>query len=167
MNTTKQTARFLTIPVLIGGGIVLAAALLTRLAVGSPLAVIHKLGASILLPPLWFTSLLWLASYALMGAAAGYLLSCPTGNTRREAFLWRGCTFLVLAVVFSLVWYTLLFGKLYLLSSWICLFFSAVAALICMISWWQIGKWAAIVSLCFAVWQVCLFLLQLAVILHA
>ncbi|MBQ9151214.1 MAG: hypothetical protein IJX72_03100, partial [Clostridia bacterium] len=98
--------------------------------------------------------------------AVGYLLSCPSGNTRREAHLWRGNTFMVLAVVFSLVWYTLLFGKLYLLPSWICLLLSAASALLCTLSWWPIGKWVSIISLYFALWQVCLFFLQLAVILH-
>lgn len=166
MNNTKPNAPILTLPVLVGGGLVLAAALLTRLTVGSPLAVIHKLGASVLLPPLWLTGLLWLGSYVLMGAAVGYLLSCPPGNARREADLWRGCTFLVLAVVFSLVWYTLLFGKLCLLLSCLCLLLAAVCALVCMISWWSVGKGAAVISLGFSLWQICLLFLQFAVILH-
>ena len=40
-----------------GGGIALAAALFTRLRVGSPLPLLHLLNADSILPPLWLTGL--------------------------------------------------------------------------------------------------------------
>ncbi len=166
MKHTKSTVRLITLPTLIGGGVTLTAALLTRLTVGSPLAVVHKLEAFLILPPLWLMSLLWLSAFILMGAAAGHLLACPMGSAKREACLWRGSTFMVLAVVFSLVWYTLLFGKLFLLPSWLCLLLSAAAALVCGVSWRQVAWGAASVALGFALWQITLFLLQFAVLLH-
>lgn len=167
MNQTTSINRFLTLPTLVGGGVVLATALLTRMTVGNPLLILHKLGAMEMLPPLWFLSLIWLSFYLLVGASTGYLLSCPPGNAGREAFLWRGCTFMVLAVVLSLVWFTLLFGKFWLLPSWLCLCLTFVCASICAISWWQIGKGAAIIMWSFTVWQICLFFLQFAVMLSA
>ncbi len=167
MYNTKQNDHVLTLPVLLGGGIVLTVVLLTRLAVGSPLIILHKLGATLALPPMWLMGLLWLGTYVLVGASAGYLLSFPAGNIRRDVHLWRGCTFMVLAVGFSLVWYILLFGKFWLILSWICLCLSAVCAVICTLSWWQIGKVASIIVFGFSLWQICLFFLQLAVILHA
>ena len=155
-----------TLPMLIGGALTTVAALLTRLTVGSPLTVAHKLEALLILPPLWVLSLLWLVHFTLLGAAAGFLLGCPTHNPHQEAAMWRGCTFMVLAAVLSLVWYTLLFGKLCLLPSWLCLLLSAGAAAVCAISWRQTKKGAAVVAFAFSLWQVCLFFLQFAVILH-
>ncbi len=166
MKLRSSAAPRPTLPMLIGGALTLAAALLTRLTVGSPLAVVHKLEAFLILPPLWVLSLVWLMHFAILGAAAGYLLACPAHNPVREAAMWRGCTFMVLAAVFSLVWYTLLFGKLCLLPSWICLLLSAGAALVCALSWRTLGKGAFAAALAFALWQIGLFFLQLTVILH-
>lgn len=167
MNSASKSEQILTLPVLVGGALVLAVALLTRMAVGSPFYLLHKLNATGILPPVWCMSVLWMSAYALSGAVAGYLLSRPTGNAQREACLWRGCTFLILAIVFSLVWYTLLFGKHYLIPSWLCLLMSGGFALICVRAWWSIGKWAALIALGFTLWQICLFFLQFAVIMHA
>ena len=58
MNQTTSINRFLTLPTLVGGGVVLATALLTRMTVGNPLLILHKLGAMEMLPPLWFLSLI-------------------------------------------------------------------------------------------------------------
>ena len=165
MNQAKPIYRFLTLPTLVGGGVVLAAALLTRLTVGNPLMILHKLGALGNLPPLWLLGFIWLTLYLLVGASTGYLLSCPSGKNGREASLWRGCTFMVLAVVLSLVWFTLLFGKFWLLPSWLCLCLAFVCAAICAVSWWQVGKGPAIIIWLFAIWQICLFFLQFAIML--
>ncbi len=155
-----------TLPMLIGAAVVLTAALLTRLAAGSPLGVIHRLNAACLLPPLWLANLLWLAAFALVGAASGDLLVCTGGGAHRQAWLWRGSTFLVSAVVFSLVWYILLFGKLWLILS--CLFplLAAAASLACALAWRRIGGNAWIAAMVFALWQIVLFLWHIAVLLH-
>ncbi len=162
----KTNSRGLTFPALIGAGLLLACAMLTRWSVGSPIILLHKLSASALLPPMWLMSLLWLGFYLLWGAALGDLLSCPPTSPVGEVHLWRGCTFAVLAVVFSLVWYTLLFGKFYLVPSWMCLLVSAAAAFVCAYSWWRVTKWTSCVALLFGLWNICLFFLQFAVILH-
>ena len=167
MKNTQDSFRALPLPALVGGGVTLTAALLTRWAVGSPLPVMHRLEAIRPLPPLWLMSLLWLASFALLGMAIGYLLTCPDGNPRREALFWRGNTFLVLAVVFSLLWYTLLFGKFYPVPSWCCLLLSVAAALVCAFSWIQVKTAAAVSVLIFALWQGYLILLQLTVLMTA
>ena len=69
-----------------GGGIALAAALFTRLRVGSPLPLLHLLNADSILPPLWLTGLCWLSSFFLSGCAAGFILNCRTGGC---AAAWR------------------------------------------------------------------------------
>ena len=68
-----------------GGGIALAAALFTRLRVGSPLPLLHLLNADSILPPLWLTGLCWLSSFFLSGCAAGFILNCRTGGRVRSA----------------------------------------------------------------------------------
>lgn len=167
MPHTSPSARKPKLPMLIGGGVALAAALLTRLTVGTPVTAIHKFEAFLSLPPIWFMGLLWLASFALTGAFAGELLSSPCLPPRDEALAWRGATALVLALVFSLVWYTLLFGKCFLLASWLCLLLSAAAAVWCALSWLQVKRGASLVMFGFFLWQMILFFLQLAVLLHA
>ena len=164
MKNTHPTA---TLPAVSGGGVALAAAILTRLTAGSPLTVIHKLEATLPIPPIWLMSLMWLASFVLFGAAAGLLLVFPHGNPQREASLWRGNTFMVLAMVFSLGWYTLLFGKFCLLPSCLCLLLSAAAALACALAWMQLKRNASVAALVFSLWQIFLFLLQCAVLFHA
>lgn len=154
------------LPVAVGGGVVLAAALLTRFLCGSPLWFLRWSDVSGLLPPLWLLSLLWMTAYVAVGCAAGYLFSCPAWGVARESHLWRGSTFLILAVVVSLVWYTLLFGKHYLLPSWLCLPVSASAAGVCGASWWRLQRAVGCVAWMFGIWQTVLFFLQLAVLLR-
>ena len=162
----KTNSRGLTFPVLIGAGLLLTCAMLTRWSVGSPVLLLHKLNASAILPPMWLMSLLWLGFYVLWGAAFGELLSCLPENPAREVYIWRGSTFAVLAVVFSLVWYTLLFGKYYLVPSWLCLLISALASCVCGYSWCRVVKWTSVIAFLFAIWNICLFFLQFSIILH-
>jgi hypothetical protein len=84
-----------------------------------------------------------------------------------KALAWRGATALILAAVFSLVWYTLLFGKFLLLASWLCLPLSAAAAAWCALSWGQVRRGTAMILWGVFLWETFLFFLQLAVLLHA
>ena len=162
----KTKSAGITVPILIGAGVLMTCALLTRWSVGSPVILLHKLSGVTPLPPMWLMSLLWLGFYLLWGAAAGKLLWNNSKSTLWEIRIWRGCTFAVLAVVFSLVWYTLLFGKFYLIPSWMCLFLSATASFACSCSWWPVVKWTAIVAWLFGIWNIFLFFLQLAIIIY-
>jgi hypothetical protein len=165
-HTARPPHRLAPLPACIGAAVVTAAVLLTRAAVGSPWELLHRLSAASILPPLWLLSLLWMVSFALVGGAAGGLLAAPEGNAHRRAHLWQGSTFLVLAVVFALAWYTLLFGKLWVLIS--CLFplLAAASALLCALSWRLAGGGAWMAPLGYALWQILVLLLQLAVLLH-
>ncbi len=165
MKQSRILAKGCTVPMAIGGGIALSAALLTRLVTGSPLWLIHLGDVSGVLPPLWLTGLLWLVSFFAMGAAAGYVFVCPRGGGGREAYVWRGSTFFVLSAVLSLTWYALLFGKHYLLPSWGCLPLSAAFSVACGFSWWRICRIAGTTVWCFALWQIILCVFQLRVLL--
>ncbi len=165
MRGSRFWANGTTLPMLVGGAILLSAALLTRLVTGSPLWLFRFGNVAGVLPPLWLTGLVWLLSFFALGAAAGYMFSCRSLMGGREAGLWRGCTFLILAVAFSLIWYTLLFGKYYLLPSWLFLPMAAGAALMCGLSWWRISRGTGVTVWCFGLWQIMVFCLQLRVIL--
>lgn len=163
---TKHMRKTHKIAALVGGGLALAAAFLVRLSVGSPLAAIRFLAADRLLPPLWLMGLLWLLGLFLLGVVGGLAIASTGCGGQREALLWRGCTCLLLTVVFSLIWYALLFGKFSLFFSWICLPLAAAVAVLCFLSWRRPLGWAALVPAGYALWSVILFLLQFAVMLH-
>ena len=166
MGKSGSIGQKLSLPTWIGGGVTLLMALLTRACTGSPLAVVHKLNAESLLPPLWLLGTMWLLAYALMGGGAGNLLCRRVGGAHNEALLWRGAAFFVLSIVLSLVWYTLLFGKLCVFPAWLCLVPSAAAALMCALSWWRLNRFTALIAVGFFLWQTALFLMQLGVMLH-
>lgn len=151
---------------LAGGGIGLAAGLALRGAAGSPIPVLRLLGADALLPPLWLAGLVWLAAYALAGGAAGYLAACPVRGGSREACLWRGGTFLAVAVGISFCWYSCLFASVLLLLSWLCLLAAAGFALLCTLSWWRLNRFCALAVGAVAVWFFCLSILQAVLLLH-
>ena len=165
MKQTGKINRFLTLPVLVGGVVIFAIALCTRLSVGTPYVVLHKLGVLDILPPVWLVGLIWSLLYVLAGAVSGYLLSCPLRNAVKETFLWRGCTFMVSSFVLSLAWYALLFGKFWLLPSWICLCFGCVCAVFCAISWWKISKTPAMLIGVFALWEISIIFMQFLIMI--
>ena len=118
-DVERTRARINKTPVWIGGGVTVAAALLVRMAVGSPHAALWQLGATDRLPPLWILSALWLGCFFLVGCAWGYLLgACPKrGGCAHDAAVWRGSLCLVLSLVFSFLWFALLVGSLSLFLS--------------------------------------------------
>lgn len=162
MEPKKKPAAF------IGGGVGVAIALLVALSAGSPWVTLHRTDATAVLPPMWFLSVLWFGWFFILGSLCGGLLLSRRRGAYAEALFWRGMTCLVLSVVCSFVWYVLFFGKGSLFFSWLCLPLALAAALLTALSWWQtVGKGEACVPLGFALWILCLFLLQMAVLLHA
>ena len=165
MDRTK--AKINKLPVWIGGGIAVAAAILVRVAVGSPHSALWQLGATDRLPPLWILSLLWLGFFFLAGCAWGYLLGgCgKRGGAIHEAAVWRGSLCLVLSLVFSFLWYALLVGTLSLFLSWLCLAAAVAFAFLCAFSWFRVGRGVGWVTVGFALWLFFLFLMHFTVVL--
>jgi hypothetical protein len=130
-NLTNRIGRIHKTLCLTGGAVGLLLALFPLWFVGKPLPILYLLRADTLLPPLWLMGLLWLGVYALWGAAAGGALACRGHGCHADALLWRGMTFLVIAITFSLAWYSLLFGSFLLLPSWLCLGGAAVSGVLC------------------------------------
>ena len=151
---------------LVGGCAGVAVGVFATAAAGSPLPVLRLLGAEALLPPVWLLGLLWLAGFGLLGAAAGYALACQTGDPAREAPLWRGMTFLVVEVTFSLAWYSLLFGSFLQLPGWLCLTCGVAAGCMCVVSWFQSCRLSAWAAGGVTAWLLYLVLCQITVILH-
>ena len=151
---------------LIGGGTGLFMAVFVAATVGNPLPILRLLGADLFLPPLWLAGLLWLAGYALSGAAAGWALACSAGGPSRETAVWRGLTFLVAEVTFSFAWYRLLFGSFLLLPAWLCLAAGVAAGVVCFLSWISVHPLPAWLCGGVTAWLFCLLLCHVAVILH-
>ena len=148
-----------------GGGIALAAALFTRLRVGSPLPLLHLLNADSILPPLWLTGLCWLSSFFLSGCAAGFILNCRTGGCA-AAWRLRGAVYGLLCLFAGLGWYPLLFAAQALWLSWLCLLAAALSGILCLACWVRVRRRVLLFLLPAAVWMCCLTVLQLVVLLR-
>lgn len=152
---------------MIGGGSGLGIAVFVAITVGSPFPILRMLGAEGLLPPIWLMGLLWFASYALEGCAAGIAAGCLGGRGDvRETGLWRGMTFLVAEITFSLAWYRLLFCSFLLFPSFCCLLLAVCAGIVCLLSWFPIHKLSAALCAGVTMWRLCLMFTQVIVILH-
>lgn len=148
-----------------GGGITLAAALFTRLRVGSPLPLLHLLNADSILPPLWLTGLCWLSSFFLSGCAAGFILNCRTGGCA-AAWRLRGAVYGLLSLFAGLGWYPLLFAAQALWLSWLCLLAAALSGILCLACWVRVRRRVLLFLLPAAMWMCCLTVLQLVVLLR-
>ena len=166
-DVERARARINKMPVWIGGGVTVTAAILVRMAVGSPHAALWQLGATDRLPPLWILSVLWLGWFFLAGCAWGYLLgACPKRRgCGHDAAVWRGSLCLVLSLVFAFLWYALLVGSLSLFLSWLCLAVAVIFAFLCAFSWFSVSSGAAWITVGFCLWLTILFLLHLSVLL--
>ncbi len=162
----NQWGRLWTPHAWIGGGCTLAAAIAVAIRVGSPIPVWHRLDAGDILPPLWLMGTLWLVGMFAVGWAFGCLLGMRAGGPVRDALKYRGSTCMVLAVVFALLWYELLFCSLRLMFSWLCLAVALIASTLAVLSWWRLCRPVACVTVGFCVWLVWLFLLQLGIMLR-
>lgn len=151
----------------VGGGCTLAAALVVCIRVGSPLPVLHRLGAGDLVPPLWIMGALWLLGMFAVGWASGCLWGMRPCDPVRDALRYRGLTCMVIALVLTLLWYELLFCSLSLLLSWLCLAAAIAMTVLCVLSWWRLLFPVVCVTAGFAAWLAWLFLLQLGIMLRA
>lgn len=149
-----------------GGGIALIAALFPRLTGGSPLPVLHLLGADRFLPPLWIMGLLWLSVTGSAGCGAGYALATKGRGGPRELAFWRGMTLLILSFGAALAWYRLVFASLLLLPAWFCLLGAVACGLLCVLSWLPTQKIPAAAAAGLSLWYLILFLIHFSVMLR-
>lgn len=166
VKMTKRIGKVHKTYALIGGGLGLLSSIIVASAVGSPLPILRLLGADTILPPIWLMGLLWLAGYALLGAAAGYVLACLFGGPVREASLWRGMTFWVIEFTFSFAWYCFFFGSCLLLPAGICLTVGVAAGAVCAVSWFHTYRLPSLLCGGVTLWLLYLSLCHLVVILH-
>lgn len=152
--------------ILIGGGVAVSVAVAVAVMAGGPLRMWHELQAGEVLPPLWLCALMWLASFAVVGAAVGVLIVSPQGGAARQASLWRGCTAMTVSVCGALMWYVWLFGKGVVWGSWLCLPVATAAAVAGVIAWWRVSVWATVAALGFGGEMAAVLVGQLVVMLH-
>ena len=165
-NLTNSLHKINKIVWLIGGGILVLMALLVREVVPHPVTVLHQYGALPLLPPLWLLQLLWVLAYFIMGGAWLCVLWIKEGGAQHEIWRYRGSMCLVVSVLFTYVWYLLLFGTANLFLSWLCLCIALVMLLMTLLCYFRVlplSGWALVLTVIF--WgYVCL--IHLVVMLH-
>lgn len=148
----------------IGGGLSLLGALLVRLRAGSPLPLLHLLGTTTHLPPLWLMGALWLTGFFLFGCVVGEMLVCRAPGSR-AAWRGRGFSYGLIAYLLALAWYPLLFAASWLWFSLLCQMAATAAALCCALCWIRVRGRLALLLLPWAGWQVFLCGAELAVLL--
>ncbi len=148
------------------GGALLLAALLVRATTPSPYLFVRGVAGQVALPPTWLLGLFWFGMIFLVGLAWGLVLGRRGCNSRRDAWRFRGTTYLLLSVVFALLWYRLLFGAVAMLLSWCCLLVTVVFCVLTALSWWRISPLAGGITGAYALWSLFLFVTQFVVILY-
>lgn len=148
----------------IGGGVTAAAALIVRLWAGSPLPLLHTVGAAVRLPPLWLAGLLWFAAFFAFGCAAGTALTGRGGGPVQSAWRLRGSLYALLAVSAALLWYPMLFSSALLWLSLPLPLLSCAAAVLCALCWAHLRRTSVLPAAAFCCFMLYLFLLQLFIV---
>lgn len=148
----------------IGGGLTAGAALVVRLWAGSPLPILHTVGAAVRLPPMWLAGLLWFAAFFLLGCAAGTVMTGHGGGPVQSAWRLRGGLYCLIAVLSVLIWYPLLFSSALLWVSLLPLLLSLASAVLCGLCWMRLRYASVLPVLAFCIFVLYLFLLQLVVL---
>lgn len=110
--------------------VLLVTGIFTRWVSGSPIATLHYIGVSELIPPTWLMVLLFGASYIVAGLALGFALGERRGGRGEKKY--QGAMWFCLALCLGYAWYPVFFcAKLFLVSaglSLLCLFCSICAS---------------------------------------
>lgn len=133
----------------------------------SPLTVLHRLNALVVLPPLWLLTLLHLAWHALFG---WLLVSAFLGHRKspaHEGELWRGCTCMSVALGMIISWYVLLFAKGAVLLSWMFLPSAGFLIVLCALDHRRFQRGSLIGYILLFFWPLMLSFLHLVVLLQA
>lgn len=149
-------------PLTVGAGLLLLiAAIIVRVKVGSPYRVMMEMGIGDIVPPVWLMGLLWSLSLFLIGCAAGFVLGYRRGGCGIEKY--KGCMIFVLLSALELVWYYIFFGKSLLFISVL-----LSIAILCLSIWitalfYRVTKLAGMIFLLHDVWLMYMVILNCAV----
>ncbi len=165
-SVRKTLGQIVTPFVWLGGGLLLAAALVVCIWTGSPHALIHALGADPLLPPVWLLGILWLGAFFLFGCTAGAVLSDKSGGAAKAVWRLRGGMYFLIGCMAALVWYPLLFAVSALWLSWLFLLLALAMSILCLLCWSRLRWWAVAGVGVWMVWLICLVVMQFTVIIQ-
>ena len=118
------------------------ACFISRTMLGSPLNMIHIIGSTACLPPLWIFNLLSVLSSALMGASTAWVIdSIEVGynNGAREISSYRGALCLSCTFFLFLIWFPILFFAQRLFLSFVVSALALICSLCCAIEWSRVG----------------------------
>ncbi len=150
---------------LFGGALLASLGIVCRAMTGSPYRVILELGVGELIPPVWLMTLLWTASFFLVGAATGFVLGYRMQGSREEKY--KGGMYAILLCALELTWYPTLFGAaLVFVSTLICLCI-LMASIAATVSFFRVSSFAGTILVFHDVWLAYMLMLNIAVLFHA
>ena len=148
---------------LIGGCAAFAAALICRIAIGSPLYARHLFALPGCMPPTLCLYLFGGGLVFFLGAVFGCMVAAPSPAVLRARF--RGTALLVPLMLFEVLWYPLLFGALSPALALISLLLAVLVCICAMIALRRFSRFAQLVLIADLVWLIWLFCATLWIIL--
>lgn len=138
----KRSYPILSPRAIIYGSIAGVACFISRTMLGSPLNMLHMIGHTGCLPPLWLFNLLSVIASALMGMSAAWVIDCIASgynNGARAISSYRGSLYLSCAFFLFLIWFPVLFlaGRLFIAFTISIL--ALISSLCCAIEWSRVG----------------------------
>ncbi|MBE6693155.1 MAG: hypothetical protein E7589_00110 [Ruminococcaceae bacterium] len=161
MGMFRHSFRYDLGTAVVGGGACALFAVAVRLFSASPYYVWQMMSAVCSLPPLWLSSVLWLAVQFLVGAMLGCILSGSEGGAAKSCVRYRAGIYLVLSLTAGLMWYPLLFGARALVFSLLLMAAACVLTMLCGLLLWREDGLLALVSFVVTAWYAAVFLCQL------
>jgi len=163
---TNRYGKLNKIQAYIGGGILCALAFFFKKMVTSPVLLLYTPGIGELLPPLWILNTLGYAACFAIGACLCTTLLSECSVLSEAVTKYRGCVYLILAVVGGFSWYFLLFDARLVLLSWGVSMISLMSMVITAFLWRRIFKACSILLFLAGLWWLYILILQLIVMLH-
>lgn len=134
----KRVHPILSSRAIIYGCIAGVACFISRTTLGNPLNMLHMVGSSACLPPLWIFNLLSVIASTAMGISAAWVLdgvASGYNNGAREISAYRGALFVSCAFFLFLIWFPVLFFAQRLFLSFAVSVFALICSLCCAIEW--------------------------------
>ena len=143
------------------GAIMVLCGILVRASTGSPYRTMMELGIGDLVPPVWLMTMLWTATFFLIGCAAGFVLGYRYGG--RDCEKYKGGMYFILLAVLELCWYPTLFGANLVFLSVLESVLILCVSLGVTFCFYRVSKFAGMLLLLHDIWLIYMLILNFAV----
>ena len=167
-KTIRKTVVFNKIS-LVCGVISTVLCLAVRIVSGSPFDMIHKLGNSEFIPPIWIFNLLCMTWSFISGYAGGMIINevaCRRICGREEICAYRGGLFFISQLYLALTWYPLFFASESIFLSLLTALLAVICSGICSASWSRASKISALIMAAYTIWLTYVLLINFSIFVH-